>query len=497
MRHQFFYILAGALMGMTALSCSDNDYAELDKGRSELELTLNQSFDVLAERNHGSEAVALNWTTGNNYGSGNRISYTLEIGLAGTDYVTASVPVDNATQVYNWTASVEQLNDLLREWNCPAGEAVQLDARVTATVAGMEGVQTSETTFTVTPYEPVTKTLYLIGDATPNGWSADNATEMRRTDNGIFTWEGNLKAGSLKFITTLGQFVPSYNKGADGKMIIRNSFDEPDEQWHIDEAHAYRVTANLLTGELSLVQTTGEMPRWDQLFFVGSCTGWGFVEMTRDALDPYLFRYGRHFTTDDQGEFKFGTSQGWENMLKATQPNAPYTDTSMEFISGYDPDNKWFLNASECDRAYKICVDTRNGRERMLMSEFQPYPMIYLIGSACSAGWDLGNALEMTATDSPYVFTWTGRLTGGELKFTCDKKSDWGGAWFMCAAGSNVAPTGSQERMLFIDKSSDACKAQYLDTAIGDIDQKWQIAADGTYEITLNQLEETITIAKQ
>ena len=497
MRHQFFYILAGALMGLTALSCSDNDYAELDKGRSELELTLNQSFDVLAERNHGSEAVALSWTTGNNYGSGNRISYTLEIGLAGTDYVTASVPVDNATQVYNWTASVEQLNDLLREWNCPAGEAVQLDARVTATVAGMEGVQTSETTFTVTPYEPVTKTLYLIGDATPNGWSADNATEMHRTDNGIFTWEGNLKAGSLKFITTLGQFVPSYNKGADGKMIIRNSFDEPDEQWHIDEAHAYRVTANLLTGELSLVQTTGEMPRWDQLFFVGSCTGWGFVEMTRDALDPYLFRYGRHFTTDDQGEFKFGTSQGWENMLKATQPNAPYTDTSMEFISGYDPDNKWFLNASECDRAYKICVDTRNGRERMLMSEFQPYPMIYLIGSACSAGWDLGNALEMTATDSPYVFTWTGRLTGGELKFTCDKKSDWGGAWFMCAAGSNVAPTGSQERMLFIDKSSDACKAQYLDTAIGDIDQKWQIAADGTYEITLNQLEETITIAKQ
>ena len=48
MRHQFFYILAGALMGLTALSCSDNDYAELDKGRSELELTLNQSFDALA-----------------------------------------------------------------------------------------------------------------------------------------------------------------------------------------------------------------------------------------------------------------------------------------------------------------------------------------------------------------------------------------------------------------------------------------------------------------
>ena len=489
--------MAAALLALAATSCSDNDYAELDKGRTALELTASQSFEILEEINHGSEAIALNWTTGNNYGTGNRISYTLEIAPAGTDYITAAIPVSAATQVYSWTASVEQLNDLLREWDCPAGEEVELAARLTATVAGSDEPQVSELTFKATPYEPVTRTLYLIGDATPNGWSADNATEMRRTDNGVFTWEGNLREGSLKFITTLGQFVPSYNRGTDGRMIIRNTFDEPDEQWHISEAHAYRITANLLTGELTIAQTSGEMPRWDQLFFVGSSTGWSFVEMTRDALDPYLFRYGRHFTADDQGEFKFGTAQGWENMLKATQPNAPYTDTAMEFISGYDPDNKWFLNASECDRAYKICVDTRQGRERMLMSEFKPYEMIYLIGSACSAGWDLGNALAMTATDSPYVFTWEGRLTSGELKFTCDKQSDWNGAWFMCAAGSNVAPTGSQERMLFLDKSSDACKAQYVDTAIGDIDQKWQIASDGNYVITLNQLEETITIAKQ
>ncbi len=79
----------------------------------------------------------------------------------------------------------------------------ELEARITAVVAGMEDQkQIATTAFTLT-YQPVTTTLYLIGDATPNGWSADNATAMERTDNGQFTWTGKLNTGSLKFITTL------------------------------------------------------------------------------------------------------------------------------------------------------------------------------------------------------------------------------------------------------------------------------------------------------
>ena len=102
----------------------------------------------------------------------------------------------------------------------------------------------------------------------------------------------------------------------------------------------------------------------------------------------------------------------------------------------------------------------------------------------------------MTKT-SDYVFTWTGKLNAGELKFTCDKQSDWNGAWFMCAAGNDMEPTGKPEQALFIDKSSDNCKAQYLDLSIGDIDQKWKISQSGTYTITLDQLHETVTITKQ
>ena len=49
--------------------------------------------------------------------------------------------------------------------------AAEYKARVTARVAADERTQQSEIQFTATPYEPVTETLYLIGDATATGWS--------------------------------------------------------------------------------------------------------------------------------------------------------------------------------------------------------------------------------------------------------------------------------------------------------------------------------------
>jgi PTS system glucitol/sorbitol-specific IIC component len=113
--------------------------------------------------------------------------------------------------------------------------------------------------------------------------------------------------------------------------------------------------------------------------------------------------------------------------------------------------------------------------------------MIYLVGDATPNGWDLGNATPMVATESPFVFTWTGNLTAGELKFSCDKQDDWNGAWFMSAKAS-AEPTGDVEPMLFIDKSSDACKAQYLGIAIGGVVSKFYAAGRETIDITIKSI---------
>ena len=485
------------LAGFALAACSDQDYEQLDKGSDQLALTAEQSMSTLDETNHASDAITLNWTTGNNYGTGNRISYRLELAKAGTDFANPYVCVDEQTQIYAWSANVENLNNIiLDKMGGTVGEPIDIEARVTAIVSGSDETQTATASFSATPYEPVTSTLYIIGSAAPNGWSADNASEMKRSNNGLFTWEGTLSSGELKFITTLGQFLPSYNRGDNGEPVLRTSDDQPDNKWTIDEPHDYKVTVDLLGGTVTFEKTDGIKPLFDQLFFVGNATGWDFEAMTQDAIDPFLFRMGRVFGQGNGGEFKFGTSYGsWENMYKATQANAPYTDQSMEFVAGYDPDNKWYLQDNETGKAYKICVDIRSGKERMMMSEFTPYDMIYLVGDATPNGWDLANATPMTATESPYVFTWTGQLNAGELKFSCDKQSDWAGAWFM-AASADAEPKGTTEHMLFVNKSDETMKSQYLTVNVGDLDYKWKITSSGTYTITLDQLNETVTITK-
>lgn len=490
--------LVFALLGCVIFSsCVDSDYMELNKGHNELVLTASTTEIVLNEQAHADNALELSWTTGTNYGTGNKISYTLELAKAGSNFTASYVALENTVQEYTWKKSVEELNNILREhFGAEATETIPLEARLTAKVAGTEETQIATTSFSVTAYKPLTSTLYLVGDATPRGWNTDDATEMVKKDNGIFTWTGKMTVGSFKFITTLGSSLPSYNKGTDGKLVFRTSDSQPDEAFVIEEESFYVIEANLFTGIVTLTQTENLKPDYDQLYFVSNATDWSFVPMKQDVLDPFLFRYGRFFDAGKGGEFKFGTSEGsWENMYKAKNANAAYTDTEVEFVKGFDPDNKWVLKDIELDRAYKICVDIHAGKERMMMSEFVPYEMIYMVGDAAPAGWNIDDATPMQATNDPYVFTWEGSLNAGALKLTCDKQSDWNGAWFMPAV-ADKEPTGEIEPMLFIDKSSDAFKAQYTDVIVSGIDQKWKITTAGLYKITLNQLEETIIILK-
>ena len=164
-------LLALAIAALT--SCADNDYSVFNKGYDKLTLTSDQQTTILDEHTHANEAVLLSWTTGNNGGTGNRIYYQLELAPKGTNFQNAYVAVDNETQIYTWSATQENLNSIiLDKFDGTPGESIELEARVSAASEGTEK-QTSTIDFTVTPYKPVTESLFLIGDATPNGWSID------------------------------------------------------------------------------------------------------------------------------------------------------------------------------------------------------------------------------------------------------------------------------------------------------------------------------------
>lgn len=470
-----------SLLAALVTGCADDNYMELDKGSTPLEITASAAGVELDAANPATDALKIAWTSGSNQGTHAAISYTFQMDAAGNNFA-GGISLDLGREVYEKIYRNEELNDLLLgDFGVGINEEVVLEARVIATIAaeGMEPEVSNVQRVSIKTHKPITKTLYLIGDATPNGWSADEATEMRPINNVAkgFAWTGALSTGKFKFITTLGEFVPSYNKGeSDNKLYLRESGDDPyDEQFEITEAGTYTVTVNLITLAVNIAR--GEGPEYSELWLVGNPTGWNFEPMTVNPLDPFVFHYNADLS--DGGEFKIGTAAGsWDAVF--FRPTVDLTPEGVELdVDKWagDPDYKWNISGD----VYKIKLDTRDMKIDIV--PFTPFEMIYLVGDASPNGWDIGNATPMAATPDPYKFTWTGALKSGELKFTCDKQDDWNGAWFI-ASEADKAPTGQEEQMMYNYPGA-------------GVDYKWRIAEAGTYQIELDQLKETITIKKQ
>lgn len=97
----------------------------------------------------------------------------------------------------------------------------------------------------------------MIGDATPGGWSMDDATAFTRSaDNKyLFTWEGNLSTGDMKAcLQPDGTFSCPFLRPSSGNCeISRNGVAAPDfiyttgpdDKWKVTEAGRYRLTFDL------------------------------------------------------------------------------------------------------------------------------------------------------------------------------------------------------------------------------------------------------------
>ena len=86
MKKSIMTAAAAALCLGIACSCSEEDYKTVDPSAGNtLEMSASGSEIELDEKKAGNEALALNWTTGTNKGTGNAISYTFEMALKGTE----------------------------------------------------------------------------------------------------------------------------------------------------------------------------------------------------------------------------------------------------------------------------------------------------------------------------------------------------------------------------------------------------------------------------
>jgi hypothetical protein len=102
--------------------------------------------------------------------------------------------------------------------------------------------------------------LYMVGDATPNGWDIGNATPMyynAAADPDCFMWEGRLSKGELKLpLISNGKFEVPYfmsassdenpsSQGNDLTFVDNSNGNQPDRKWYIPTTGYYQVKVNL------------------------------------------------------------------------------------------------------------------------------------------------------------------------------------------------------------------------------------------------------------
>lgn len=469
---------------LTLLIYACGDYEETYTPEQATVPKLAASSDTLElkQKQADNTALSLTWSAGSNRGTNAAVQYTLQVDRKGNDFASP-VEYDLGKASYSMSFKTGDFNNLLlQSLSLDPESYAEVEFRVLAEVVGQsfEPGISNIVTVKVKPYELVNipDNLYMVGDATPNGWDAAQATPMTKNNNdpGVFTYQGQLNAGELKFLTVPGEWLPSYQRGEDDNtLVLRTDFSQPDEKFKITKGGLYRITVDVI--ELTYKQEELESAPYDELWIVGDAVpkGWDIDnadKMLQNPADPFVFIFNEELKV---GEFKIATAKSWSAPFYRPLSNHPdITETGVQLSAG-DPDHKWYITDPG---PYKITLDLRT--MTISIDPYTPYPNIYMVGDATPAGWNIDNPVPLTK-ESDYIFTWTGPLTAGEFKFPI-ATGDWTTGYFM---------------PYFADESITSTLMTFRPT--GSPDMKWRVKPEeeGTYKITLDQLRHSISIVKQ
>ncbi len=137
--------------------------------------------------------------------------------------------------------------------------------------AGNYSITVDTTTLTIS-IVPMTETaeisfntVFMVGDATPNGWDIANATELTKSSTNPyeFSYSGAMSIGEFKLPVNRnsGWGQDFFMKSSDTQMALQKS---PDSKWDITEAGNYDIDINLQTLSITIEkQTTTLSPNFN------------------------------------------------------------------------------------------------------------------------------------------------------------------------------------------------------------------------------------------
>lgn len=348
-----------SIFAVAILLCGCEYKINQNKGEEELALSVSTDTVVLKQRESSSQAIELVWTSGTNHGTGSAIAYELQIDVEDSNSAFAGGIHWDLGKTTSRTLSfshTEWQDTLLAYFPAiPLEEYTTLQARVIATIVMTQEIQVSPViTFVVMPYVERAQELYMVGNATPNGWDAQRAQYMRQDaeDQSLFTYEGVLSRGEFKLLLKPGEWLPCYVRNAEDstKMVYRaTEEDYPDCKWWISKKSNYRIEANVDNLTMTVIDLGGdyEEPIFYELYMIGDATpgGWSWDRVTALVQDDEDINHFSYSGPLFAGEIKFPTEivHDWSGQfLLAPAPNCAPTAEGT-YVVGNSPDNKWVI----------------------------------------------------------------------------------------------------------------------------------------------------------
>lgn len=362
-----------------------------------------------------------------------------------------------------------------------------------ALMAGLSGCDGEKDLFIYEEDLPIkTSALYLVGDATPNGWSIDRPTAMTAGDEDplVFTWQGPLTRGEMKLCLTTGSwdvaFIRPVNNGDEigrngvAAATFRMYAGEPDNKWKIVDAGIYDLTFNLREWTMSAAYVREpdapviEPIEAEALYIVGDATpeGWNIDAPTMlDKTGDYTFVFEGPLV---QGELKACLETGsWDVAFIRPSDNGCAINADGvaddSFVYTMNPDDKWKV---EQPGIYRLTFDLEHWTVAAeYTGDFKPASRLYMIGEATDGGWSWDAATEIeAAADNDDLFVWEGELGCGSLKAA--RVKDFGAPFYRPASnGCAISSTGVESHEMVFTESPD---------------DQWMVTEAGRYRLTFN-----------
>lgn len=219
------YKILIAFVSVFVVSCNADDVEDrpvIEAATAPVLLTPKSDFSIVLTKEIENEtATTVVWNDAQYDGSATVVNYTIEIAQTGTNFASP-VTVTSTTERFK-ALTVSELNSALINGDFAAKTAAKVDVRIKSVVGASGLPQYSNIyTITATPYRvPLASSHWLVGAATPGGWSwtGDAETEFPlvkgKTD--VYSVTIVLKSGETfrEFLgnnfTSEGNWGDSYN----------------------------------------------------------------------------------------------------------------------------------------------------------------------------------------------------------------------------------------------------------------------------------------------